>query len=137
MSRLLFEDIFEVLQKDPDDKIFDKGAAQAQRLLLQLCCSIICASTAACAGKCNMSGLSSTLCCGQCRAFDAEATCMRWTCSSTSMWMCTPWRLAYTYCAACAACPFTVRYLQATCSLPLTCTLLGTGARLLYAELTR
>jgi len=33
MSRLLFEDIFEVLQKDPDDKIFDKGAAQAQRLL--------------------------------------------------------------------------------------------------------
>ena len=27
MSRLLFEDIFEVLDKDPDGKHFDKGVA--------------------------------------------------------------------------------------------------------------
>jgi len=115
------------------------GAALRSMLCLvaQLCCSEIRGSTAACAGKRNTSGLSSTLCCGQCRAFDAEATCMRWTCSSTSTWTCTPWRSAYTCCAACAACPCTVRYLHATCSLPLKRTLLGTGARLLYAELTR
>ena len=29
MARILFEDIFEVLEKDPDGKQFDKGAGDA------------------------------------------------------------------------------------------------------------
>ena len=70
MSRLLFEDIFEVLDKDPDGKHFDKGVAT---MLQQAVGNVY--------GRCINQALQcqGVGCTAQCRASGAAATCMRWT----------------------------------------------------------
>ena len=67
MARILFEDIFEVLEKDPDGKSFDKGTS-------------LLGTAAPCLASLpdgRMHGAHDVRV--QCHASSATATCTRWT----------------------------------------------------------
>ena len=66
MARILFEDIFEVLEKDPDGKSFDKGTSLGSA-----------APTLASLPDGRLQGAHDVH--AQCPASSATATCTRWT----------------------------------------------------------